>query len=449
MAEEKFLTVTEVTRYVKKTFDEDPILQDVWIRGELSNFKEHSRGHMYFTVKDSGARLQGVMFAGNNRFLTFRPDNGMKVLIRGNLSVYEPYGQYQLYAREMQPDGIGNLFLAYEQLKAKLEAEGLFEQHIKKPLPSFAKEIGIVTSPTGAAIQDMITTIKRRFPVAKITLLPVLVQGEGAASSIAKAIKQANDRAGFDVLIVGRGGGSIEELWAFNEELVARAIYESTIPIISAVGHETDYTIADFVADMRAATPTAAAELAVPVLHDLLDKVEGLQHRIVRATKERIQAERSKIARLEKSYAFRYPEQLLRQKEQQLDKAIERLEREYIRVIKTKKQRIEQASKELKRHHPMMAVAQAKKEVAVQKELLKKGMETMFATKENLFQHTLDKLKVLSPLAMMNRGYSLVYTGNELLKSVSQTKKGTDVTIQVKDGNIHCQVDHITKKEIL
>ncbi|WP_232282324.1 exodeoxyribonuclease VII large subunit, partial [Paenibacillus sp. oral taxon 786] len=244
--------------------ESDQVLTDVWIRGEISNFTHHSSGHMYFTLKDADSRIKSIMFASYNQRLPFRPKEGTRVIARGNVSVYERDGQYQFYVTHMQPDGVGSLYLAFEQLKQKLEAEGLFAPGRKRPLPRFPKTIGVVTSPTGAAVRDILTTLGRRYPQAAVILYPVLVQGKGAAPSIVKAIRTLNAMGEADVLIVGRGGGSLEELWAFNEEQVARAIYESAIPVISAVGHETDFTIADFVADLRAATPTAAAELAVP-----------------------------------------------------------------------------------------------------------------------------------------------------------------------------------------
>ena len=272
-------SVREITRRIKDLFEENNDLQDVWIRGELSNFTHHSSGHMYFTLKDENSRMRAVMFAGNNRFLRFIPKNGARVIIRGSITIYERDGQYQLYAREMQPDGIGSLYLAYEQLKEKLANEGLFDPRNKKEIPLYPQTIGVITSPTGAAIRDIITTIRRRYPLGRILLLPVLVQGEQAAASISWAIAEMNRRMEADVLIIGRGGGSIEELWAFNEEIVARSIFHSQIPVISAVGHETDFTISDFVADIRAATPTAAAELAVPHMQELRENIRRLEGR--------------------------------------------------------------------------------------------------------------------------------------------------------------------------
>ncbi len=327
MAENRHVSVTALTRYLKKKLESDRHLQSVLVRGEISNFKHHSRGHFYLTLKDQGSRIQAVMFASNNQKLLFQPENGMKVLIEADLSVYEPYGQYQLYIKNMQPDGIGNLYLAYEQLKKKLEAAGYFDPAHKKALPAMPLEIGVITSPTGAAIRDILTTVKRRFPAARVTLFPVLVQGEHAASSIAKAIMQANQTEFLEVLIVGRGGGSIEELWAFNEETVANAIYGSSLPVISAVGHETDFTISDFVSDLRAATPTAAAELVVPSVSQLLERLSDKRNRLHYFMTHRLQNQKEKLRVMENAYAFKYPAQLMRQKEQDLDGILERMTR--------------------------------------------------------------------------------------------------------------------------
>lgn len=318
-------SVKEITRRIKNLFEQDDDLQDVWIRGELSNFTHHSSGHMYFTVKDEASRIRAVMFAGNNRYLRFIPKNGNRVIIRGSITIFERDGQYQLYAREMQPDGIGSLYLAYEQLKEKLTREGLFDPQYKKPLPLYPKTIGVITSPTGAAIRDIITTIRRRYPLGRILLLPVLVQGEQAPFSISQAIDYMNQRKDADVLIIGRGGGSIEELWAFNEEIVARSIFHSQIPIISAVGHETDFTIADFVADIRAATPTAAAEIAVPHILELREKIDRLQDRMLGAMKQKVRDGRNRLLRAEKSYVFRQPGRQVLQYQQALDRLQDRL----------------------------------------------------------------------------------------------------------------------------
>ena len=279
---DKYITVSQLTRYIKYKIDNDVNLNEVFLKGEISNFKAHTRGHYYFTLKDDGSRINAIMFASSAKKLKFMPSDGMKVLVTGKISVFEANGGYQIYVNDMLEDGIGNLYIAYEQLKKKLEAEGLFDQTIKKKIPRIPKRIGVVTAPTGAAIKDIISTIKRRWPIAEVYLFPALVQGEDAKEDI---VKQIHNSINYDIdtLIVGRGGGSIEDLWAFNEEIVARAIYECPVPVISAVGHEIDFTIADFVADLRAPTPTGAAEMAVPDINDIKAYLEQIKIRLNKA----------------------------------------------------------------------------------------------------------------------------------------------------------------------
>ncbi len=439
--ERDFLSVSGLTRHIKRVIDDEPFLQNVWIRAEISNFKKHSRGHMYFTLKDDHSRIQSVMFAGNNRYLKFLPENGMNVLVRGDVSVYEPYGQYQFYAKEMQPDGIGNLYLAYEELKKKLSARGYFEEERKKTIPVVPVSIAVITSRTGAAVRDILTTIKRRFPFVRITLLPVLVQGPHAAPSIARAIQQAGEAGGFDVMIIGRGGGSIEELWAFNEEEVAEAIFRSSVPIISAVGHETDITISDFVADLRAPTPTAAAELAVPDHRELRERVTQLKLRLTRYTTERIQATKDRLDRINQSYAFRYPGKLVEQKEQELDRLIELLQKETKRLLIRKKETFQYTNKALQQFHPKNRVAEEKQTFEATKDRFSKAMLSYQKEKQQAFQTLLYKLDVLSPLRMMERGYSLAYKGeNELIKHADQVDKGESLHIQLQDGRLYCEV---------
>lgn len=446
MSNDQILSISALTKYIKRTFDNDKALQNVWVRGEISNFKKHSRGHMYFTIKDDQSRLQAVMFAGNNRFLKFLPEDGMNVLVRGSVTVYEASGQYQMYVNEMQTDGIGNLYLAYEQLKATLSNAGYFDEQHKKSLPSIPTEIGVITSPTGAAIRDIITTLKRRFPIATITLFPVLVQGPQAASSIAKAIEQANQYGNVDVLIIGRGGGSIEELWAFNEQIVAEAIFQSTIPVISAVGHETDFTIADFIADVRAATPTAAAEIAVPNSDELLERIGQRQIRIQRAISKKVDENKKRLENLQKSYAFRYPEQLIKQKEQQLDRLLDDLQRNLKQVLEKKSNKLSNLEKDIARNHPQSLILRAKEELLKNELLLKQNLNVLKKEKEHQFKHLVTKLETLSPLKIMNRGYSLAYKQDgKLLKSASDVNKGQHLQIKLNDGSVYCQVEKIEK----
>ncbi|MED1561484.1 exodeoxyribonuclease VII large subunit [Alkalihalobacillus alcalophilus ATCC 27647 = CGMCC 1.3604] len=441
MLKQNVLTVTEVTRHIKTLMEKDFQLQNCWLRGEISNFKRHSRGHMYFTIKDENTRMQAVMFAGNNRFLDFNPENGMKVIVQGEINVYEPYGSYQMYVREMQPDGIGSLYLAYEKLKADLEKEGLFSLERKKALPQFPKNIAIITSPTGAAIKDIASTLKRRYPIAHLALFPVLVQGEHAPASIINAIEQANLIGQFDVVLLGRGGGSIEELWAFNDEHVARAIADSNIPIISAVGHETDFTISDFVADLRAPTPTGAAEMAVPDLKDLFIHIQQYKQRLMRQMNERVQLERKQLERLNRSYAFRYPAQLIRQKEQELDGLMDRQKRAMSQLVASKKSTLTQLHKEVTRSHPKARIEQTANQLKSLEDRLKAKTHETIRSKQQGFQSLITQLKLVSPLQIMERGYSLVYNkDNEMIKKTTQVTKGEHLSIQVTDGLVHCHV---------
>ncbi|MBC6974391.1 exodeoxyribonuclease VII large subunit [Bacillus sp. Xin] len=447
--EKQYLTVTALTRYIKTKIEYDPHLQSVWLKGEISNFKYHSRGHMYFTLKDENARIAAVMFAGHNRNIKFRPEDGMKVLVKGKISVYEASGSYQIYIQDMQPDGIGNLHLAYEQLKVRLEEEGLFSQVYKQPIPAYAKTIGVITSPTGAAIRDIITTIKRRYPIGNVIVFPVLVQGESAAPSIVQAIQTANEMKEIDVLIVGRGGGSIEELWAFNEESVARAIFSSEIPIISAVGHETDFTIADFVADLRAPTPTAAAELAAPNILELQEKVLQRTLRMQRAMREMLHKKQEQLQTLQKSYAFRYPKQVYEQKEEQLDRTLEQLILAKERYIEKKVNQLKQLSFYVEKHHPSQKIFQTKTRVETLQKQLQREMQTLLQTKEFTFMRAAQQLEVLSPLKVMMRGYGLVYSEKkQVLKSVKDVSLGEGVSVQLQDGVLDCNVSGIEEREL-
>ena len=444
MSNQQYLSVSALTKYIKRKFDADPHLQNVYIKGEISNFKQHTSGHMYFTLKDEKARLLSVMFAANNKGMKFLPENGMKVLVKGDISLYEAGGQYQLYVKSMAPDGVGDLYLAYEQLKKKLEGAGLFLAEHKKPIPQYPKSVGVITSPTGAALRDILITIKRRYPIARIIVYPALVQGNNAAKSIAKAISMANARAESDVLIVGRGGGSIEELWAFNEEIVAESIYDSDIPVISAVGHETDFTIADFVADMRAPTPTGAAELAVPHLNEILERLMNRKNRLTRSIQEAVNFERTRLTRMERSYAFRYPHKMYEQKLEQLDKTMDRLGRTSTRYFMKKRDELNQLNDILKKQHPEQAVKNAKDELQQHAKVLRRAMEAIYRHKSQQFVHITATLSALSPLKIMERGYGLVFAEDEtLVKSTQQVSKGDKIAVSIKDGTLECEIKEI------
>ena len=331
-----YITITEVNRYIKEILNDDLLLKRVYLKGEISNFKAHSRGHFYFTLKDENSRIAAVMFSFNNKNLNFTPYDGMKVLVTGKIDVYEASGAYQIYVEDMAPDGIGALYVAFEQLKKKLLAEGLFDKEKKKKIRRVPNTIGIITSPTGAAIKDILTTIKRRFPVCNTILFPALVQGEEAALDIAKKIKLANelkDVYGIDTLIVGRGGGSLEDLWPFNEEIVARAIYESNIPVISAVGHEIDITISDYVADLRAPTPTAAAELAVPDINTIITYLDTARSRSFTALNNIINNNYQRLEGIKNSYILTRPITIYEIKEQKLDILLDNLNRNINKIL--------------------------------------------------------------------------------------------------------------------
>ncbi|AYK07520.1 exodeoxyribonuclease VII large subunit [Brevibacillus laterosporus] len=440
------MSVAELNRYVKRMMEGDLRLADVWVRGEISNFTHHHSGHMYFTLKDKDSRLKIVMFASYNRFLTFIPKNGTKAIVRGSISVFERDGAYQLYARELQPDGIGALFLAFEQLKEKLQQEGLFASERKRALPLFPKTIGVVTSPTGAAIRDIITTIKRRYPQAEIMLAPAIVQGVEAPASIIRAIRHINQYQ-VDVMIVGRGGGSIEELWAFNDEAVARAIVASQIPIISAVGHETDYTIADFVADIRAATPTAAAELAVPHYLEWLERIKQLDHRLARALQTQLQEKRTHLQRLQQSYGLKNPLRRVEERRQRIDEVTLRLSAMVKMKVVRKLEQVSHVKKRLKQIRLERQVAEGRGQVNRMESQLTQYMKQKTERSRQAWLSLVQHLDALSPLRVMQRGFSLSYKDDTLIKSVEGIEVGDQLMIRYQDGKITTTVTDIERKE--
>lgn len=438
----RILSVKDLNRYIRMKMEGDSRLSDVWIRGEISNFTHHSSGHMYFTLKDEGSRIRAIMFATHNQRLPFIPKEGSRVIARGNVSVYERDGQYQFYAVQMQPDGIGSLYLAYEQLKSKLEEEGLFAAERKRPLPRYPKTIGVITSPTGAAVRDIMITIRRRYPQARSILYPVLVQGKGAAPSIVKAIRTMNDMAEADVLIVGRGGGSLEELWAFNEEIVARAIYQSDIPVISAVGHETDFTIADFVADLRAATPTAAAELAVPSSAELRGQLVQRQRQLNQGLQQRLKRSRERLLSLQRSPVLVHPRRYMLQHAERLDMLSQRLQGNLKSRLSLVRQRQKSLHQGLIRYNPRtQAEFAARRKDQVSRQLMN-AMQSIMKSKMSQLQTEMRHLDALSPLKIMSRGYSLVYDEKEqkLVKSIEDVQLGDLVNVRVSDGQLQCQV---------
>lgn len=396
------LSITELNNYIKGLFDNDPRLSDIWLKGEISNFKFHSTGHLYFSLKDEGSVIKAVMFKFSAMKLPFVPENGMKVLCHGRISSFVRDGQYQIYLDSMEPDGIGSLYIAFEQLKKKLESQGLFDPARKKPLPKIPTRIGIITSPTGAAIRDMINVSSRRFPYAKIILYPALVQGPDAPPQLVDGLRYFNENNAADVIIIGRGGGSIEDLWAFNDERVAYAVASSQIPVISAVGHETDFTICDFVADRRAPTPSAAAEIAVPDTNELKNKFNNVIRHEAMTIEKMIARHREKLTYLSSSRILKNPQSLIDDKRLALVLASER-------ISSAESTRINQA--------------------------------------KLLLGRASAKLEALNPLSVISRGYSAVYTeDNTLVKSVEQLSVGMSVNFKTADGSASAVVDKVFKE---
>ena len=389
------ISVTDLNKYIKEKIDGDKILNNVLVKGEISNYKHHYTGHLYFTLKDENSLIKCIMFKSSAINLKFEPKDGMKVMIFGTVSVFERDGVYQIYAKAMQEDGMGSLYKAYEEMKARLEKEGLFDVSHKKKIPLMPKCIGVLTSNTGAVIRDIINVSTRRNPNVYIKLLPVPVQGEGAAEKIAEAIKTMNDKKLADIIIVARGGGSLEDLWPFNEEIVARAIYNSELPIISAVGHETDFTIADFVADLRAPTPSAAAELAVPNISDIVLKLDSYTNRYKLALKKKVEFMKLRYEKCMNSRVFKEPTQKINEKYLLVDMRVKAMQNSILRIYNEKKTNMI-------------------KEIA--------------------------KLDALSPLKTLTRGYSIVQIGGKVIKSVKQLKKDDEIDVRLIDGKTKAKI---------
>lgn len=396
------LSVSQLNRYIKMNFDADENLANIFISGEISNFTNHYRtGHLYFTLKDDSAAVRAVMFNSSAKRLKFMPEDGMKVIARGRVSVYEASGQYQLYVDDMQPDGVGALNLAYEQLKEKLQKEGLFSEHHKKPLPPYPEKVGVITSPTGAAVRDIINVLGRRFPYAEIVFCPVLVQGEGAHLQLTDAVNLFNSERAADVIIIGRGGGSIEDLWEFNDEGLARAVYNSEIPVISAVGHETDFTICDFVADMRAPTPSAAAELAVPDANELRYALSALKNRMFLNVSSGIADRRSRLEYLTSKGALKSPDEMLSNRSQRLDTAFSKMLSSY---------------------------------------------ENRIGGKKVEFISAATALSKLDPMSVLMRGFAFVSDKNgKNVYSSQALAKGDKINVRFHDGSAVCEVKEITQ----
>lgn len=443
MGGNSYLSVNSLTKYIKRKFDADPYLRNVFVKGELSNVKIHPSGHIYFTLKDEKSRIQSAMFRTAARDLKFKPEEGMNVLITGDVNVYEASGQYQLYVQSMQPDGVGSLYLAYEQLKNELAKEGLFDAQWKQPLPLLPRTIGVITAQSGAALRDICSTIQRRYPLAAIMLFPAIVQGPQAAPSIVHSIEQASAYGSIDVLIIGRGGGSIEDLWAFNEEAVARAIFSCRIPVISAVGHETDTTIADFVADMRAPTPTAAAELAVPSREELFERILDRKRSIYKSFSNQIKHERKRLQHYQQSYPLQFPERLYRPFTERLSGLGDRLIRS--RSELTVNRRAEQARLErmLLFYSPEQKIREGTRNRHLLTERLTRSIQHELRNKNDRFGTSIRMLKALNPLDIMDRGFSIVYKDGNVANSVEDLSVGEQIQVRVQDGVLDAEIKAI------
>ena len=416
---DKYISVSQLTRYIKYKIDNDVNLNEVFLKGEISNFKAHSRGHFYFTLKDEGSRINAIMFASQTKKIKFVPQDGMKVLVTGKISVFEANGGYQIYVNEMLEDGVGNLYIAYEQLKKKLENEGLFNKYHKKEIPHIPKIVGVVTAPTGAAIKDIISTIKRRWPLTEIYLFPSLVQGEDAKEDIVKQIKKAeNFYLPLDTLIVGRGGGSIEDLWPFNEEIVARAIYECKVPTISAVGHEIDFTIADFVADLRAPTPTGAAEMAVPQLSDMKNYLNQVNIRLNNTINNKINNNKRKLNDIMARNIFKNPMIIYEKKELYFDSILERL----------------------KFSLKSLTSAKEKELIKVKNSYILKNPHQLLEKKGNKYLQLVSKLETLSPLLTLQRGYTMTKKEGKVITKSTDVKKKDIIEIVFSDGSVNAEI---------
>ena len=415
--DEKYLKISDLNNYIKKILDNDAFLNKVYLKGEISNFKNHTRGHLYFTLKDDTSRINAVMFYGNASKLTFVPEDGMNVLVEGRISAYPASGSYQIYVDNMQPDGLGALYIEYEALKKKLASEGLFASEHKKPIPKYPNRIGVITASTGAAVKDIMSTIKRRYPICEAILFPCLVQGKQAAQDIDKQIKRA-DEYGVDTIIVGRGGGSIEDLWAFNEEIVAHAIYDCMTPVISAVGHEIDWTIADYVADLRAPTPTGAAEMAVPTVLDVNNLLNNLKIRLNKNIKNMVNTKFIKWRSLKNNFILKNPMAMYEVKEQKLDTLLDFLTKDIKNILQTNEAKL----KELKVSYVF------------------KNPMSLFDKKRNDYTLLINTLKLVNPLGILEKGYSLVDINGHIIKNSSEVSIDDILNIRLREGKIKAKV---------
>ena len=445
---EKYLSVTTLTKYLKMKFDKDPYLERVYLTGQVSNFRKRPT-HQYFSLKDDHAVIQATIWSGIYQKLGFDLEEGMKINVIGRVQVYELSGSYSIIIEKAEPDGVGALAIQFEQLKKKLTEEGLFQERFKQPLPQFSKRIGVVTSRSGAVIRDIITTVSRRFPGVDILLYPTKVQGEGAAEEIARNIARANQRDDLDLLIIGRGGGSIEDLWAFNEEIVVRAIFESRLPIISSVGHETDVTLADFVADRRAATPTAAAELATPVTKlDLLSHLQNQEKRMATAVRNVLSKKQEALKKRSQSVIFRQPERLYDGYLQRLDQLQLRLKQSLRTRISDSNQLVQARTHRLVQLSPVTKIQRYQDRLGQLDKLLRSQMALVYDAKVAEVKRLSEALLMLDTSRIVARGYAIVKKEESVVDSVENLKKTDQVTLLMRDGRVELEVKDVKTKEI-
>lgn len=445
IAQRKIYTVSEITSEIKNSLDQFGI---IWIQGEISNCKHHSSGHLYFSLKDARAQLKAACFKNNNRYLKFRPEDGMEVVVRGRLSVYEPRGDYQVIVEFMEPVGLGSLQLAFDQLKEKLRKEGLFEDAHKVPLPLLPKKVGIVTSPTGAAIRDMLRVLKRRNASLNVLIYPARVQGAGAAEEVAAGIRYLNTRTDVDVIIIGRGGGSIEDLWAFNEEVVARAVFDSALPLISAVGHEVDYTISDFVADLRAPTPSAAAEMVSGARKDLRVSLHSLQGRLAQAVRMGLEKRRLLLERLSRNRAFAVAPNKIRDLQQRFDEATFRLNRAVLQYVAELKHRNQMLATRLGKVDMIRLIAHKKEILGNRRQNLISGIQSCLRAGRARLGLAAGKVDSLSPLAILKRGFSLCRDQQgKIIKRSTDVAQGDNLRVTLASGELDCRVEAVRQSE--
>lgn len=440
--ERNYIKVSALNQYIKLLIDGNTYLHKVYLKGEISNFKHHMSGHYYFSLKDEESKINAIMFRSNTGGLKFTPEDGKKVLVEGRISCYPAQGTYQIYVEKMEEDGLGNLYILYEELKKKLEAEGLFAAAHKKEIPKYPAKIGIVTAPTGAAIKDIISTIKRRYPICETILFPALVQGKAAAPDIARQIMKAQE-FDIDVLIVGRGGGSIEDLWAFNEEIVARAIYESNIPVISAVGHEIDYTISDFVADLRAPTPTGAAEMAVPTILEVQNILNHNTRVLKSALREKIGMLKQILKKCEESYILKNPTMLYEGKMQKLDTLSEGLNRLINGLLEKKKYSLEQIRSSYILKNPLLIYQNKEEKINSYRNESTNLIKQILEKKSHTMNMKINTLKLVNPLNILEKGYSLVTKEDKIIKSSKDLNKNDIISIKMKEGSVTASVKEV------